>query len=193
MFYSIIVFILVAAAYVAWELNAVKNATIMDIMKDFVDVSPCVLMLCFNKPYCIIFLAFCLMANEFIYDNQILGGLLFITAYASASVLSSMYFDFKLVNLIICLIVMLFTEVPILLIYKGSVSEKITIGIYGILSLCPCLYAFSVTFNVGFMLLALGDIWLGIYGAMNNKCIKIVANLFYFAGTCFVPLILRSV
>lgn len=88
MIWSFALFVPICACYLMWEFNAIKNATIMDLMKDFVDISPAIILLAFNRPQSAIFLMFCLMANEFIYDNWILGGALFAVGYATASFLA---------------------------------------------------------------------------------------------------------
>ena len=97
MIFSLIIFVLVATAYVLWEYNVPKNATVMDILKDFVDISPCVILLIFNKHWAAVFLCLCLMANMFIYDSWILGGLLFALAYSYASVIASYFCPFNII------------------------------------------------------------------------------------------------
>lgn len=188
MIFSLIVFILVATAYVLWEYNVPKNATIMDILKDFVDVSPCVILLIFNRPWAAIFLSLCLMANMFIYDSWIMGGLLFATAYGSASVLASLFSPFDILMAIFSVGMIAALTVPIAIAYKGTAGFRAALCVYSVLAISPLIYAFSKTINPGFLCLALGDIGLGLYGICEKKWVKVAANILYFLGTCLVPM-----
>lgn len=188
MIWSLAIFVPVCLCYVLWEFNAVKNATIMDLMKDFVDVSPAVILLVFNRPWADIFLALCLMANMFIYDNWILGGLLFAAAYGSASTLASSAVPFNLCFAIGAVMIMTVVSTPMAVYYKGKPVLKAGACVYAVASLAPCLYTFCVTANPGFLCLVLGDVGLGLYGLSNNNYVKAAANVLYFAGTCLVPL-----
>lgn len=188
MIFSLIVFVLVATAYVFWEYNIPKNATIMDIMKDFVDISPCVILLIFNRPWSAVFLCLCLMANMFIYDSWILGGLLFAAAYGSASVLATWFRPFDIVLAISSVGIIILLTVPIAIAYKGTVGFRSALFVYSILAVSPLTYAFSKTLNPGFLCLAIGDIGLGVYGACEKKWVKVAANILYFLGTCLVPM-----
>lgn len=44
MIWSFALFVPICACYLMWEFNAIKNATIMDLMKDFVDISPAIIL-----------------------------------------------------------------------------------------------------------------------------------------------------
>ena len=188
MIWSFALFVPICACYLMWEFNAIKNATIMDLMKDFVDISPAIILLVFNRPQSAIFLMFCLMANEFIYDNWILGGALFAVGYATASFLACYGSGFYIVIALTAVLAILIFEIPLLIVWKGSARLKVCAACYGIIALLPCVYAFEITLNPGFLLLAAGDIGLGFYGVCEKKWIKIVANVIYFAATCFIPL-----
>ena len=188
MIWSFILLIPICAFYLLWEFNVVKNATVMDLMKDFVDISPAVILLVFNRPWCAAFLMLCLMANEFIYDNWAIGGVLFAAAYGSASVLASSMVPFNGWYILLAAVAMAVVAVPIAILYKGKAILKIGACSYSALALAPCVYALCATRNPGFLLLVLGDIGLGVYGITDNKYVKAGANLLYFAGTCLVPL-----
>lgn len=188
MIFSLIVFAAISAAYVLWEYNVPKNATIMDILKDFVDISPCVILLIFNRPWAAIFLCLCLMANEFIYDSWVLGGLLFSAAYGSASIFASWFHPFSLAFAIFSVGIIVVLAVPIAIRYKGTAAFRAGICVYSILSVAPLIYAFLITLNPGFISLALGDIGLGVYGVCEKKWVKVAANILYFLGTCLVPM-----
>ena len=190
MIWSLALFIPICIFYLLWEFNAVKNATVMDLMKDFVDISPAIILLVFNRPWAAIFLMACLMANEFIYDNWVIGGLLFTAGYAAASILASSVVPFNIWFAIGSALIMAVISTPMAIFYNGKAGHKVGACIYAVISLAPCLYAFCLTANPGFICLVLGDVLLGFYGLSNNKYVKIVANLFYFAGTCLVPLAL---
>ena len=188
MIFSLIVFAAISAAYVLWEYNVPKNATIMDMLKDFVDISPCVILLIFNRPWAAVFLCLCLMANEFIYDSWILGGMLFAAAYGSASILASWFHPFSLAFAIFSAAVIVVLSIPIAIGYKGTAGFRVGICVYSVLSVAPLVYAFSITLNPGFISLAIGDIGLGVYSVCEKKWVKVAANILYFFGTCFVPM-----
>lgn len=190
MIWAAILFIPICAAYVLWEYNIPKNATVMDILKDFVDISPAVILLVFNRPWCAVFLMLCLVANEFIYDHWILGGLLFAAAYGSASVLATWFQSFDILLAIFALVMALGASIPIACAYNEKKSFKIGLVIYSVLAIAPLTYAFAKTANLGFICLIFGDIGLGINGNYEKKWLKVAANILYFAGTCLVPLAL---
>jgi len=184
MIWSIIAFITISLCYLLYECLCKK-----DILKDLVDISPAILLLIFNKPMAAWFLMFCLIANEFIYDNWIIGGLSFAVGYVLATLFAT-HFIFNWINFLICIGTIIAVAIPIFILYKGKIIVKLGAIGYGLISIAPCLYAFSLTYNPGFLGLAIGDILLGIYGVTDNKWVRIVSDLFYFAGTCFVPLAL---
>ena len=188
MIWSFVLLAPICAAYVLWECNVPRSATLMDILKDFVDVSPCLILFAFNRPWAALFLCLCLMANEFIYDSWVLGGLLFAAAYASASVLASWFHAFDILCAAMSVGFVAAISVPIAFAYKGTAGFKAGLCVYSVFAVTPLLYAFTKTLNPGFLCLALGDIGLGIYGACEKKWVKVAANILYFAGTCFVPL-----
>lgn len=188
MIFSTVVFASVSVAYILWELGVPKNADVRDILKDFVDVSPCVLVLFFCRPWAAWFLCLCLMANVVIYDNRIFGGVLFIAAYASASIFASWFHSFDAALAFTGFFCAACVSLPISFYYKGDARFKAVIPVYSLLAVAPLLYAFGKTLNFGFLCLVLGDIGLGIYGGCEKKWVKVAANILYFAGTCFVPL-----
>lgn len=183
-----ILFALISASYACWELGLIKNKTISSLLKDFADCAPCVLLLALGKPGTAWFLCLCLMANWTICDFWPMGFALFAGAYAEASIQAVWGAPLNLLNLGVCLGALLLAEVPLMILCKEKPAVKIGAGIYGFVSLAPCLYAFSVTFNPGFLCLALGDAGLGLDAAFGKKWIKITANFLYFAGLCLVPL-----
>ncbi|MBO7123282.1 MAG: hypothetical protein J6V90_08390 [Treponema sp.] len=188
MIWAFILFAPICAAYIFWECNIIKNNAVRVILKDFVDISPAVILLAFNRPWAAIFLMACLMANMFIYDNLVLGGILFAAAYASASVLASWFHPFDITCAAMSVGFVVASLVPIILLYKGEKKFKVGICVYALIAVVPLAYALSKTLNFGFLCLALGDIGLGGYEATNKKVVKIIANILYFAGTCLVPL-----
>ena len=180
-------FLVVGAAYLLEELKF-KGGVVGDLLKDFVDASPAVILLPFCNQQAALFLMVCLIANEFIYDNLFVGAGLFAVGYASASLLS-VWGAFDLDKIYVGIVTTVSVIVPLLSVYKGDLKLKIGAGVYGGLTLSLLFYAFYVTWNPGFLALAIGDALL-LVGEIfkENKAVRIVSDLFYFFGTCFVPL-----
>lgn len=191
MIWSISFFAVVCACYLLRELSVVKGAA-ADLLKDFVDVSPAVILLpfCGFKPT--LFLMLCLIANEFICDNIFIGAGVFAVGYVFAS-LFSVWGELSLDKIYMASVTTIAVIVPLLAVYKGELKLKIGAGIYGGLTLPFMFYAFFVTWNPGFLALAIGDALL-LVGEMlkGNKAVRIVSDCFYFLGTCFVPLSLMG-
>lgn len=187
MVWSISFFAVVCACYLLRELGVVKGVA-ADLLKDFVDVSPAVILLPFCGFKSALFLMSCLIANEFIYDNIFIGAGVFAAGYVSAS-LFSVWGVLNLDKIYISGVTAIAAIVPLLAVYKGELKLKIGAGIYGGLTIPVILYAFYVTLNPGFLALAIGDALL-LVGEMlkENKAVRIVSDCFYFLGTCFVPL-----
>ena len=188
---SSVLFLAIASCYLIWKLTSIKESW-GDLLKDFVDVSPAVVLLFFSGYPAIVFLMACLVANEFIYDNIIVGAGLFAVGY----VLSSLYSVWNPVNFAkmdIAIVTAISIIIIFLSVWKGEKKLKIAAGVYGALTLPILFYAFYVTWNPGFLALAIGDSLL-LVGEMfpKNKTVRIVSDLFYFFGTCFVPLSLTG-
>lgn len=184
MIINLILASLIFISYVLWEVGNF-NSIINKCLKFFVDLSPLIILI-FNKsiPSCL-FLIFCLIANFVIFKNQIFGGILFIIAYSFASIYSVWGTEFNFISLIISFIIIIVIELVILKFYKDN---KIGVIIYGLTSSLLCVYAFIITKNVGFLCLMLGDTLLIVNEIHKNKTIFLISDLFYFLGTCLVPL-----
>ena len=180
-------FLAIGAAYLLRELRF-KESSAGDLLKDFVDVSPALILLPFCDLKAAVFLMACLIANEFIYDNVFIGAGIFAAGYVSASLVSVwgvLNFD----KIYVAIVTFISTIVPLLSVWKGELKLKIGAGIYGGLTLPFLFYAFYATWNPGFLALAIGDALLLVGEILKkNKAVRIVSDLFYFFGTCFVPL-----
>ena len=187
--FSTILFLIISTCYVIWK---IKKISFNDILKDFVDVSPAFLAFYFSNDRSIAFLMVCLIANEFIYDNLYLGAGFFTIGYIAASILS-VSFPINYMKVAISLVSSVSIIFPLLCLYKGNWKFSIGAGIYGSITLPFLFYAFYTTWNPGFLALIIGDVLL-LVGEMfpNNKVIRLVSDLFYFFGTCFVPLSLSG-
>lgn len=188
MIWSFVLLAPICACYVLWECGVVKNVAARDLTKDFVDISPAVILLAFNRPWAAVFLMLCLMANMFIYDNWVVGGVLFAAAYMTASIFSAWLCPFDIMLVVFGLVLALGAAVPIAHACQGSALFKVGLVFYSVLAIAPLTYAFAKTANLGFLFLILGDIGLGVYEICGAKWVKVAANILYFAGTCFVPL-----
>lgn len=188
---SSISFLTIASCYIVWKFK-LKDSTLSDIIKDFIDVSPAFLSLYFCNNKCVVFLMMCLIANEFIYDNIFMGAGFFALGYVLASVFSIL-FSVSLIKIGISLALSVLIIVPLVCVYKGDVKFKIGAVSYGFITLPFLFYAFCITWNPGFLSLVVGDTLL-LVGEMfpSNKIIRTVSDLFYFFGTCFVPLSLSG-
>ena len=184
MIINLILASLIFISYMLWEIGNF-NKIINRILKFFVDLSPLMILLFNRSISCCIFLILCLIANFVIFKNQIFGGIIFIIAYSFASIYSVWENKFNIIALLISLITIIIIEFILLKFYKDN---KIGIIIYGLSSSLLCVYAFIITKNVGFLCLMLGDTLLIVNEIHKNKTIFLISDLFYFLGTCLVPL-----
>jgi len=183
---SLCLFLIIGVLYVLERKDIVKN-TLGDIFKDLVDASPAIIMLFFPKFECIVFLTCCLIANQLIYDNLIVGAILFIIGYVSCSIFS-ISFSLVIPKFLIALVSSVSIVIMLVCIYKEDIKLRIAAVIYGLLTLPFLFYAFHITWNPGFLALVIGDVLLLVGEIFPNKTIRIISDLFYFFGTCFVPL-----
>lgn len=187
-----VLFLLAGACYLLRELKIAKKKAIVDLMKDFVDSSPAVIILPFCNFQSALFLMSCLIANEFIYDNIFAGAGLFAIGYVSASVIS-VWGDFVAAKAIVSIGASAAAIIPLLAFWKGEAKMKAAAGVYGALTIPVLSYAFSITWNPGFLALAVGDALLIVAETMpENKAARVISDMFYFFGTCFVPLSLTG-
>lgn len=185
-------FVLVGACYLLRELKIVKRESFADLLKDFVDASPAAIVLPFCNFPSALFLMSCIIANEFIYDNIFAGAGLFAIGYVSASVIS-IWGEFDAAKAIVSIGASAAAIIPLLAFWKGDAKMKAAAGVYGALTIPALSYAFSITWNPGFLALAVGDALLIVAETMpENKAARVVSDMFYFFGTCFVPLSLTG-
>lgn len=182
-----ILFSLVISFYLARYFGAVHNETISNLMKDFIDFSPLLLILLYADYLLVVFFVCCVLANMTIYDCIPLGGVFFSVGYLVVSLSRSLMCPFSLLALVLSLaflVVFLLSTFPFL---KMSLWLQIGVFIYALISLGPCLYAFLVIHNPGFLLLVIGDSLLLINQIFNRSELTTISDCFYFAGVFLLP------
>lgn len=167
-----------------------------DLLKDCIDVLPCILVIQYHNPLSLFFLLGCMIADKFIDDSMAVGGVMFLITYGLTSLSRIAKYEFNVIYWISAVLFILVAMIVIFSFLKGRLIEKIASACYGFTSLVLCIVAFLYTHNLGFVCLVIGDILLvvrEIFKQNNSKTerfVMSVSNSFYYAGLCFVPLAL---
>lgn len=182
-----LLFSLVISFYMVRYFGVVHNETISNLMKDFIDFSPLLLILLYTDYRLVVFFVCCVLANMTIYDSIPLGGVFFSVGYLVVSLSRSLMSPFSVLALVLSfafLVVFLLSTFPFL---KMPIWLHIGVCIYALITLGPCLYAFLITYNPGFILLVIGDSLLLLNQIFNRSELTTISDCFYFAGVFLLP------
>jgi len=184
---SCVLALLIFAAYYLWY-GSNLNENLKKALKLFVDLSPVFIWMLYRNIPSFIFLSLCLLANIVIFQNNVIGAVIFIMAYSFGAIWSVIPLSFNLIYLIISFVVAVVVIYNILKVYK---ENQVGVIIYGFTASLSCLYAFFITWNFGFLALVVGDTILMFNEVSYKKSLHLISNFFYFLGVCLVPVSLK--
>ena len=189
---SIVFALLACLFYCVWEYDLVKNDLIKSLCKDFVDLSPCLLLFFFFDIRCAVLLIGCVVANVLIDENDIMGALAFAFVYSFTAWLVYHTCEFNWIKLTVSLAIPLCLCGAILPFWKVDLLTKCLACVYAVGTLGSCLYTFSSCWNIGFLLLFFGDVSLIVSRLEFKECVKrtirTLSNCVYFFGVTLIPL-----
>lgn len=171
-----------------------KPDKVKAVCTDLIDIMPMLLLPCLTLNKTVwIFVIGVTFANVLMRPSVFVGGALYLLVYGFVGILSALAFPFNALKLLIAV-------APIALIFALVYSklkkpwEVVGAAAYALIALIPCLYAFLLTWNIGFLALVIGDLTLIVYiaGIYKKDWYLYVSNCIFYTGVILTPLFLQT-
>lgn len=171
-----------------------KTQTVKDAFLDVVDSLPVVLLpfLTLNKSV-YIFIIGCIFANVLMRPSTYIGAGLYLLVYGFAGIITALNVDFNIVKLLIAISIITAILIPVAI----KIKKPLVIAgaaAYAYIALASCLYAFMLTWNIGFLALVIGDLTLIFYllGIYKKEWFHYLSNCIFYTGVILTPLFLQT-
>lgn len=158
------------------------------LANDLLDLMPIFLLILFpiNKLLFLFVVGVC-FANSVIRSNDVAGGVLYAITYIATFMFIYSYSSIAWLSTIIPLLIV--CGIGFFAIKKKLTDTKIILAgmAYGIVVFCALTYLYTLTLNLGFLALILGDILLAIQFVYKKNFIYLISNSLFYIGVFLIP------
>lgn len=186
MIYSSVCLVIQLLLWWGYKYDIIKK---VELLKKVLYLLPLVLIVKYHNFISLVFLIGCFTADITMSKNPYIGGLIFGITYLTILLKIG---EIGLNILILLIAVLQVLSIALIYLSRNKPDKKIFIGgMFYLLLLVGMLYYGIVLKNIGFIFLVVGDELLAIQQTTKNKkLVFTISNSFYYAGLCYVPILL---
>lgn len=162
---------------------------------DLIDIMPMLLLPCLTLNKTVwIFVIGVTFANVLMRPSVYVGGALYMLVYGFVGIMTALAFKFAFLKFLIALLPILAILAFVAFKLKDKPLAIAGAAAYALIALVPCLYAFLLTMNWGFLALVIGDLTLVVYiiGLVKKDWYLYISNCIFYTGVILTPLFLQT-